>query len=80
MTAFVLNVFGKNDSQDFRMILSCHHLEPQAAIPGLTNEANNIYNFLNHFFFFLILCLQVKRETYIQYRYLIDNLIEIKKI
>ena len=53
MTAFVLNVFGKNDSQDFRMILSCHHLEPQAAIPGLTNEANNIYNFLNHILFFL---------------------------
>ena len=53
MTAFMLNVFGKNDSQDFRMILSCHHLEPQAAILGLTNEASNIYNFLNHILFFL---------------------------
>ena len=43
MTAFMLNLFGKNLTKFQNDIML-----PQAAILGLTNEGNNIYNLLNH--------------------------------
>ena len=47
-------------------------LTPQAAILGLTNDANKIYN-LNHNLLVFKNCLQVNTETYTQYRYFIGQ-------
>ena len=81
MTAFMLNLFGKNDSQNFRMIVIIlpSHI-PQAAILGLANEANNIYNLLNHILLVFKYCVYRSRGKHIlNIDILMDILIEIKK-
>ena len=81
MTAFMLNLFEKNDSQNFRMIvIILPSLTPQATILGLTNEANNIYNLLNHILLVFKYCVYRSRGKHIlNIDILIDILIEIKK-
>ena len=54
--------------------------QPQVAIFGLTNEANNIYNLLNHILLVFEYYIYMSREKLIlNIDILIDNLIEIKK-
>ena len=43
MTAFTLNLFGKDYRQNFRTLLT-----PQTAILGITNKANDTCNFPSH--------------------------------
>ena len=55
-------------------------LTPLSAILGLTNEANNIYNLLNHILLVFKYCFYRSREKHIlNVDILIDNLTEIKK-
>ena len=55
-------------------------LTSQAAILGLTNEANNIYNLLNHILLVFKYYVNRSREKHIHnIEILIDNLIEVKK-
>ena len=55
-------------------------LTPQAAIHGLANEANNIYNLLNHIFLVFKYYVYRSREKHmLNINLLIDNLIEVKK-
>ena len=57
-------------------------LTPQAAIFGLTNEANNIYNLLNHTlldFKYYVYDFRSRKKHMLNIDVLIDNLIEIKK-
>ena len=55
-------------------------LTPKAAIFGLTDEANNIYNLLNHILLFLIYHVYSSGKKYIlNIDTLIRKLIQIKK-
>ena len=55
-------------------------LAPHAVIHGLTNEANNIYNLLNHILLvFKYYDYRLREKPILNIDTLIDNLIEIKK-
>ena len=60
----------KRLQKKFQSYIILPSLTPQAVFLAITNEEKNIYNLLNHIFlFFLIICLQIKREKHTQYRY-----------
>ena len=71
MTAFILNLFGKNYWRNFRMILFCHS--------WTDNEAKNIYNLLNHILLVFKYCVYRSREKHIPNIDINTYLIEIKK-
>ena len=63
----------------FQIDIILASLTPQAAIPWLTNEANNIYNLLNHILLVFKYYVYRSREKHIlNIDISIDNLIEIK--